>query len=458
MLLAVSFPPYGAFLALPLGMALLISAAERTTTPREAIKTGAACGLPYYGLTLYWFKNIFGPGVITLIAICLIFPAAFVLTFRFVRRRLPRFPVWLLAAIVWTGIEVYRSELFILRFGWMGLGYGLAARPLPAATAAWCGSYGLTFAVVVLAAALRAAVCSPKSSGLGAAVLLGSWTAFCVVPFPAPPALERPLRVRLVQADANRLSRMLALSRHRLPTGTDLILWPEYSLMADPMKRPDVWQRLTSVPRETGAHFVFGAKDERTAEKPGTFRNTAYVLAPSGALLGTHVKNHPVHLMDDGIPGQKADAIPTSLGRLGVAICFDLDFPDVARRLVQDGAEVLIVPNMDPAEWGKAQQAQHGLMFRMRAAECGRWLARADVAGGTSVCAPGGRETVRIPDAEEGILDVTVGRCTEMTPYCRGCWRFSQACLALFVALVCASAAVAVAERYRARAKASRAP
>src|SRR5439155_26904263 len=116
--------------------------------------------------------------------------------------------------------------------------------------------------------------------------------------------------------------------------------------------------------------------------------------------LGKHVKNHTVHFIRDGVAGTESPAIQTPIGRLGVAICFDMDYPDVARRLAQDGAEVFLVPNDDPQEWGPIQRAQHRLMFEMRAAECGRWLARADVAGGTSVAMPNGRQIVQIHTSE----------------------------------------------------------
>ena len=49
-------------------------------------------------------------------------------------------------------------------------------------------------------------------------------------------------------------------------------------------------------------------------------------------------------------------------------------------------------------------------MFRMRAAECGRWLARADVAGGTSVVAPTGHEVARVATSDPATLDAAVGR------------------------------------------------
>jgi apolipoprotein N-acyltransferase len=107
-----------------------------------------------------------------------------------------------------------------------------------------------------------------------------------------------------------------------------------------------------------------------------------------------------------------------------------MDYPDVARRLTEKGAELFIVPNMDPKVWGPVQQAQHRLMFQMRAAECGRWLARADVAGGTSVSSPTGQEVARVNTDKPVKLEAQVGREVYRTLYVRGGWRFGQACLA----------------------------
>jgi apolipoprotein N-acyltransferase len=74
-------------------------------------------------------------------------------------------------------------------------------------------------------------------------------------------------------------------------------------------------------------------------------------------------------------------------------------------------------------------------MFRMRAVECGRWLARADVAGGTSAVAPDGVETARVNTSGPARLDVVVGRSTRTTLYLLGGWRFGQLCLVALGAL-----------------------
>lgn len=437
-LLAAGFPPYSVPALLPVGIGLLLLALEGLT-PRQGAYAGLACGAVYFGATLFWLANIFGAAAVSLIAIAAAFPALFGAAYAFVRRSLPAFPAWLAAAVLWTGIEYYRSEPFVLNFGWMGLGYGVINAPLLARCAALFGSYGLSFGIVTLGALVARLLARRDRRALawlGAAAAL--WPALLYTPLPAPHP-DHPLRVRLVQAPSEDDEDQFGLSR---PTpglaAPDVIVWPEYSFVSDPKRQPKLWARLQDVARANHAWFIFGAKDELDPANDAAFRNTAYVLSPNGALVGTHVKNHPVHFIRDGIAGTQARPIATPLDKLGVAICFDMDYPDVARRLAQGGAEVFLVPNDDPREWGPAQQAQHRLMFQMRAAECGRWLARADVAGGTSVAAPSGQEVARVTTNEPARLDAVVGRETVRTLFVRGGWRFGQACLAAGILLVAA--------------------
>jgi apolipoprotein N-acyltransferase len=239
------------------------------------------------------------------------------------------------------------------------------------------------------------------------------------------------LTVTLVQATDEET--LFQLSSHLPSSHSDIILWPEHAFRSDPrvagrLKFENYWPRLQALARESNAHLIFGAHVSKgTGEKD--YENAAFALHPSGELAGIHAKNHPVHFITDGIASSTAKAIPTVLGRLGVSICFDNDYPEVDRKLVQDGAEVFLVPNMDPDEWGAVQHAQHRLLFAMRAMENGRWLARADVAGGTSATAPNGVEVAHMKNGEPQTLKVTIGRTSSRTLYSLGGWLFGPLCL-----------------------------
>lgn len=446
-LLAASFPPYGLPYLLPVGFALLLYQLRGRLTPRLGFYVGFACGAVYFGATIFWLFNLFGAAAISLIAIAACFPGLFAALLVWLRQRLPCLPLWLLAATLWTGVEYYRSEPFVLNFGWMGFGYGLVEFALAAKIASWVGSYGVTFLVAALGGLVADAWIGRRYAYYTG--LIAVWIAFLMILLPVP-RMEREMRVRLVQANSDDEDDLFYWSKPPAGLHTAAILWPEYSLTSDPQREPKLWAKVQAVARDNRSVFIFGAKDKIDSKDEAAFRNTAFVLGPDGQLLGKHVKNHTVHFIRDGVAGTESTAIQTPAGRLGVAICFDMDYPDVARRLAQDGAEVFIVPNDDPPEWGPIQRAQHRLMFEMRAAECGRWLARADVAGGTSVAMPNGRQLVQSSTSGAMAFDVGVGRSSARTPYVRGGWRFGPLCLWASIGLV----AWAILRRWRTRVEA----
>src|SRR5579884_164948 len=440
LLLAACFPPLSQPWLLPLAVAALLGLLSGVTV-RPAFYIGLSFGFALFASALFWLTNLFGVSAISLWAILAAFPALFAALFVWLRGRLPRVPIWLLAAVVWTGVEYYRSEPFVLNFGWLGLGYAVVNAPALAVCASWFGSYGLSFALVAFSALLlRLAIHPGKRPLAGGLILL--WLLILWIPRPVPPP-SRPMQVRLVQANSEDDAHLWGLSHPTPGARADVIVWPEYSLVSDPRRIPLYWQKLEGVARENRAYFLFGAKEELDPRDDTRFRNTAFLLDPSGRLIGKHTKNHTVHFIRDGVGGTQARALPTALGKLGIAICFDMDFPDVARRLAADGAEVFLAPSDDPPEWGPIQPEQHRLLFQMRAAECGRWLARADVAGGTSVVAPTGREILRVSTRSPAVLEARLGRETVQTLYVRGGWRFGPACLWALLVL-CAWAALPV--------------
>lgn len=431
---ALCFPPVGLAFLLPLcvaGFLVLLNGLD----VKQSFRLGFLYALAWYFADLFWLANIFGPAALSLCAIMAFFVGLFAGLYAWLGKRIPWLPLSILAAILWTGVEVYRSELFILNFGWLGLGYGVVNSPVLAIAASWFGCYGLTFAIVAIASVIANVVFRGRRNVARPMVIFAAWLLLYAMPLPIPTPTH-PLKVLLVQANSEDDQSLFSLSRVQPTAAYDAIVWPEYSFVSDPTHQKQLWAKLQSVAIENHAYFIFGAKDEFNPADPAGYRNTAYVIDPTGHLIGRHVKNHTVHFFRDGVPGKIARAMATDLGRIGVGICFDMDYPDVARRLAEDGAEVFLIPNDDPAEWGPVQRSQHRLMFQMRAAECGRWLARADVAGGTSVARPDGSEAVRIGTSGPGSLSVTVGRLKGKTFFLRGGWMFGRACLGAIVGIV----------------------
>jgi apolipoprotein N-acyltransferase len=424
---ALCFPPIGLAFLLPICVAaylLLLTGLEI----KWAFRLGLVYGLAWCAADVFWFANIFGTAAISLWVIIAFFPGLFGGLFVWTRKRLPQIPFWLLAAVLWTGVEYYRSEPFVLNFGWLGLSYAAVNDHLLARFASWIGCYGVTFLIALCAGVVAQSLLQGRKGWPTATAAYAVYLVLYLIPLPAP-ALVHPLRVRLVQAPSEDDEDKYELSQTTPGTPVDIIVWPEYSFDWDPMRQPIMRAQLASIASKNDAYLLFGAKDQFDSQNFKLFRNTAYLLDRSGRLVGTHVKNHTVHFFDDGVRGTASDAIPTDLGRLGIGICFDMDYSDVARRLTQDGAEVLLIPNNDPPNWGRIQRIQHRAMFQMRALECGRWLARADVAGGTSVALPTGVELTRVNTTGPTRLDVTVSRLTDKNLFIRGGWMFGPLCM-----------------------------
>ena len=99
----------------------------------------------------------------------------------------------------------------------------------------------------------------------------------------------------------------------------------------------------------------------------GTIYNTAYVV-DKGEIVGSYRKLHLFSTMREDQflgAGNGSLVIDTSVGKLGIAICYDLRFPELFRKLALEGAEIICIP----AEWPKPRQEHWKTLLRARAIE-----------------------------------------------------------------------------------------
>jgi hypothetical protein len=92
-----------------------------------------------------------------------------------------------------------------------------------------------------------------------------------------------------------------------------------------------------------------------------TLYNTLYV-ADEGKIVDSYRKLHMFSTMGEDrflSPGNRTCVVPTSAGRLGLAICYDLRFPELFRKMALEGAEILCIP----AEWPKPRQEHWRTLF-----------------------------------------------------------------------------------------------
>lgn len=163
-------------------------------------------------------------------------------------------------------------------------------------------------------------------------------------------------------------------------------LFPRY---AETYPGGETFQMLSSAARDEKIYLVGGSVPEREGSR---VFNSSFVFGPEGDLLGRHRK---VHLFDVDLPGGVSvkesstlgagggvTVINTSLGRIGVAICYDMRFPELARLMALEGAGVIVVPaafNMTtgPAHWK--------MLFRCRAVDNQVYVIAASPARNTGV-------------------------------------------------------------------------
>ncbi len=147
-------------------------------------------------------------------------------------------------------------------------------------------------------------------------------------------------------------------------TGTwrwiDLVLLPELSLhavasfaagtprdwmerVAEPVPGPTT-ERLAALAKRRGVWLVPGSLYEREGD---TVYNTAVVLGPDGELVASYRKLFPWTPHERVEPGREPCVLELpGTGTLGLCICYDIWFPEVARSLAMRGAEAILHPSL----------------------------------------------------------------------------------------------------------------
>jgi len=443
---------------------------------RRAIGAGLACGLAFYLPLLGWIHTVLATygGLPTAQAMAAtgllagymaLYPALFAVGIR----RLPL----LAAPVLWVGLDVLRGLLFT-GFPWMDLGYDLYRQTPLLQVAAVTGHHGLTFCLVLANAILATVLIRRRWTTGGTVGLLVLTVALGGAVWRYQHLAGRPpqatMTVGIVQGNidqdrkwiASELSR--AIDRHLSLTGAvvrqhapDLVVWPETALPLPPNRLPGFLPALSAMLAPSGTALLTGVP----WEEPGPrYTNRAILLAPDGRITGHYDKQHlvpfgeyiplrgmlpidspVVESMADFSPGQTGSPLACGPARLGVLICFESIFPQLARQTTAQGADLLV--NITNDAWFGRSNApwQHFAMAVLRAVENHRSLVRAANTGISGAIDPLGRVTATTGLFVPATLAVTVERSTADTPYGRGGHWFGIGCLVGSVVLVAAGAA-----------------
>jgi predicted amidohydrolase len=143
----------------------------------------------------------------------------------------------------------------------------------------------------------------------------------------------------------------------------DLVIFPELALtgyicrdlmyeIAEPIPAGPSIRHLEEVTKREEIHLIFGMP-ERSEKAYATLYNTAVLLGPSG-FIGKYRKAHlPTHSAFEEKRyfrlGYQAPVFETSIGTIGMIICYDIFFPEITRLLRLKGSKLIVCISASPA-------------------------------------------------------------------------------------------------------------
>lgn len=140
---------------------------------------------------------------------------------------------------------------------------------------------------------------------------------------------------------------------------------------AEPKEKSPTLETISSLAGKNNVYILAGSIPEKEDEK---LFNTSYLFNRDGEIIAKHRKMHLFDIdVKDKITFKESDVLTagdnftiadTEFGKIGIGICYDVRFPELARIMVENGASILFYPgafNMTtgPAHWE--------LLFRSRA-------------------------------------------------------------------------------------------
>ena len=456
---------------------------------KQAFGRGLLAGIIFYSLQLYWIVAVltaFGglPWIVSVFALFLLvfYMSIYLGLFAVCFYRLNSKGVisLLLAGVpaVWVGLDWLRSW-FLSGFPWMDFSYGLWSVPEALQTADLLGHHGLTFMIVlvnlvvyIIAGRRFNLLQKIGSAALAALLLVGGWLYSQSRWAEMLDRVEEAAvaEIGIVQGNIEQAKKWSPEERRKTVdiylqlSGTlaekkqpDLIVWPETALPFYPQGN-ELLYPIKAFLRKSGTTLLTGAPWYEVVDwekRLFTFYNGSFMLAASGEVGGYYFKSHLVpygeyvplkkympflaplvEAVGDFTPGTVGPPLESGQIRAGVLICYESIFPDIGRRWVENGANVLV--NLTNDAWYGRSSAPHQswAMTVLRAVETRRSLVRSANTGISGVIDPLGRvqsqSNLFVAWAETFTVPLLAGRSV----YVGGGFLFAPICAAVGL-LVC---------------------
>lgn len=421
------FPP--AILLLP---AALILASLRAAGPAHAFRSGFLTALPGYSASLYWLAipvhdhgglpwALALPCPVLVGALLAAYAGLFCMGVYLIRSRAAHPLAMSATGLTWAALELARNH-FLTGFPWLTLAQSLAPWPQTLGLAAWIGSFGLSGLLVALSHSLVAG--RGWSRAVAPALVLA-----CLLPAltrePAQPAATAS--VAMIQGnidqglkwDENMQAQILgtyldlsfrALDEH----APDIVVWPETAMPFYFQDPSDLTTGMRLGAARLGIPVLAGAPAYSIPAGPDAppyvLHNRAYLLAGTGETLSWYDKEHLVPFgeyvplgrwlpfITKLVPGQfefrpGLNAAPLQTGDLamGLLICYEAIFPELAQKQVRLGANVLVNISNDAWFGRSSAPLQHLHLSVLRAVEQNRAIIRSTNSGISAFIGPDGK-------------------------------------------------------------------
>jgi len=479
LLLTGSFPKFGSFWVAWVAMIpLLMAVCGRPAGPR--FRLGLAAGIVHYLTLTYWLittMQTYGGlpwyasvGFLILLAAYL---ALYVGSFSLLLGLLAPTPLGCLvtAPALWVFLELIRTKA-LSGFPWELLGYSQYRALQIVQISDIFGVYGVSFLVAGVNTGLFLvwlSVTNRKWQGRPVPRKTGVAAGLCAILLPGMALGYGHLRMEGLRREAAGAPHVraaviqgnipqdvkwdpefkiattdtyLRLSRETLAQAPDLIVWPETATPFYFQRVAALTQRIEEGIKAAGVYFIIGSPAADEDSNGYRYYNSAYLMTPEGKVSDRYDKQHLVPFGEyvpwqkllwfvkkivpgliDFSTGSSGKVIPWKNGGIGIQICYEMIFPSLSRRAVQNDATLLV--NITNDAWFGTSSApwQHLSMVAMRAVENRRSVVRAANTGISGFVDPTGRIIDHTGLFEEAALTADVPVLTQKTIYTRwGDW------------------------------------
>ena len=485
-LLTLSFPLPGIHWLAWIALVPLVFSTRKLSF-NSSFRLGFIAGLAHYLTLLYWLvgtMQTYGslPLYLSLPVLFLLaaYLALYMGLFSGILFRVSKKPIaaFAIAPVLWVSLEYIRSLLFS-GFPWELAGYSQYKNLIMIQISDLTGVYGVSFVIVVVnmtALVFLLWLTKKKWHGqtisgkiavtaLMALVLIAGLT-FCygkqrLITVKKKISAAPVCKVAIVQGNIEQgikwnpayqvssVQKYLNLSSLARSANPDLMVWPETSAPFYFLYDKKLTSLLKNGIHNFESNFLIGApsfiiKKNRMID----YFNSAYLVGPDGEVYGKYNKAHLVPFgeyiplkrflpfigkmvegIGDFVPGQKGAVIRQGEPALGILICYEVIFTDLAREMVKNNADLLINITNDAWYGRSSAPYQHFSMAVFRAVENRRSLARSANTGISGFIDPAGRILEQTDIFKEAVITYSLPVIRQKTIYTRfGDW-FAITCI-----------------------------